>query len=209
MTDDDKPQAVVPDTDAQAKPGAEVDSARTEPDLDTLLKQFDTETQPPKGSTETEPATTKPGTGTDHPKTDPRVEALIQREHKREFQADMDRTVKSVQGEIALPFVTPKFVESWIDAEAREDPRLAKAWRDRADNPKQFDQVVQALGKKFAKQFTGLPDANATEDRNLVAAAVRGASTKAPEGKAPDYSKMSNNAFAKDVEEKYGFNPNV
>lgn len=202
MTEEDKPQAVVTETEVPAKPGAEVEGARTEPDLDKLLAQYDEQVK--SGSTETEPEKAKPGTGDDLSAIRKEVSDLKKRDHEREFRADMDATIKTVKGDLPFDDAT---VEALIDAEARKDPRLARAWRDRADSPKQFQQVVEALGRTLAKKFTRLPDLNATEDRALVSAAVRGASTKAPEGKAPDYSKLSNQEFNRKVEDELGFNP--
>ena len=98
-------------------------------------------------------------------------------------------------------------MEAWLDAQARSDPRLAAAWSQRHANPKQFQKVVTGLSQSFAKKYGKLPDKQATEDREAVTAAVRGASTRAPEGKAPDYSGKSDAEFREDVRKNYGFNP--
>lgn len=188
MSEDQTTQAVVDETKAPALPGAEATGARTDDDLDTLLKQFD-EQQPQRPS---EPA-----------RPEPRAEAapdkvandtvLKEAEFIRSerFKRDMSETVKEVRGDLPADLYDDKLVQAWIDARAADDPRLSRAWVERYDNPQRFQQVKAALGKEFARKYGRLPDRQATEDREAVTAAVRGASTKAPEGKAPDYAAMS------------------
>jgi hypothetical protein len=53
-----------------------------------------------------------------------------------------------------------------------------------------------------------MPDPSLTEDRDAVAAAVRGASVnRVPEERAAFYGRMSNTDFRKDVVARYGFDP--
>jgi hypothetical protein len=59
------------------------------------------------------------------------------------------------------------------------------------------------------KDFTSI-DTQATEDRAVVAAAVRGASTnRAPETPPPNYSTQNNAEYRRSVREQYGFDPGV
>jgi hypothetical protein len=185
---EDTTQAVVEEANAAAKPAAEATSARVETadDLDSLLKEFDT--------TEKAAEPTKPeqnaGAADDQTQREPQNGRLAAIE-QRLFKQDMQATIKNVRGDLPSEVFDDDLVGAWIDAEARKDPRLATAWVNRDSNPKQFQKVVEQLGRNFSKKYGKLPDANATEDRAAVTAAVRGASTKAPEGKAPDYSRMS------------------
>lgn len=207
MSDDKPTQAVVTETETPVIPGVEVESAREEPSLDALLAQYDKDVQP-ADRVETQPDRTLE-TNPETPTRDPRVDKLIERQIALESQADMDATLKDVRGNLDPQFFDDTIVRAWIDGEAARDPRLARAWVNRKENPKQFEQVKAALGRNFAKKFSRLPDRQATEDRELVTASVRGASTKAPEGKAPEFAKLNNKDFSKEVQEKYGFNPGV
>jgi hypothetical protein len=112
---------------------------------------------------------------------------LNAREIRRQerFQKDMNATIKNVRGDLPEELFDGPLVQAWIDAQAKKDPRLATAWANRHTDPKKFEQVVGALGKEFSKIRPKLPDKQATEDREAVTAAVRGASTQAPAGKAP------------------------
>lgn len=206
MSEDQSKQPVTDQTKTPVTPGAEgAADARNDDgdDLDTLLASFDDQTKPkPKSGSDaaTTPAREQPaGTVTHEPQqtTDPVAREYI-------FRQDMDKTIKNVRGDLDAEFFDDTFVESWIDAQARQDPRLHQAWLNRQANPKQFQKVVETLGRNFSKKYGKLPDKGATEDREAVSNAVRGASTRAPEGQAPDFSRMSNNEFAAAKDRMFG-----
>lgn len=193
MSEEQTTQAVVDETKAPALPGAEATSARTDDDLDSLLAQFDE--GKPAPSEPAKPATAAPAADDQKVANETVLnEAKFIRQQR--FQQDMQATIKDVRGDLPSDLYDDDFVQAWIDARATKDPRLANAWVNRDADPKKFGQVKAALGKEFAKKYGRLPDRQATEDREAVTAAVRGASTKAPEGKAPDYSKMTDAQFA-------------
>jgi hypothetical protein len=95
---------------------------------------------------------------------------------------------------------------------AREDQRIAAAFMNRTTNPAAWEKVQRGLAKEFAKEmkdFTSI-DPNVTEDRAVVAAAVRGASTnRVPETPPPNYSMQNNAEFRKSIRDQYGFDPGV
>jgi hypothetical protein len=184
---EDNTQAVVDETKGAAQPAPAETSARTDDDLDTLLNEFD--------------AAKPAATSTAQP--EPRVEAapdkvandtvLKEAEFIRSerFKRDIGETVKEVRGDLPADLYDDQLVQAWIDSRAMSDPRLGRAWAERYENPQAFARVKTALGKEFAKKYGRFPDKQATEDRDAVTAAVRGASTRAPEGKAPDYARMT------------------
>lgn len=202
MSEDQTTQAVVDETKAPAVPGAEATSARTDDDLDTLLAQYD-ETQTTRTSEPAQPATAAPAA---NDVKDASAEVLAARDEIRteKFQRDMNATISDVRGNLPADLYDDDFVQSWIDAQAKKDARLATAWVNRNADPKKFGQVKAALGKEFAKRYGRIPDKQATEDREAVTAAVRGASTPAPSGKAPDYSKMTDAQFAAEKAKAFG-----
>jgi len=201
MSEDQTTQAAVDETKVSAVPDTEATGARTDDDLDKLLAEFD-------GSKPSSPEPAKP---------EPRAEAaddvkvatdevLRARDEIRQdrFKRDMNDTIDKVRGDLPADFYDNTFMQAWIDAKASSDPRLAQAWVQRHENPQKFKQVVGALGKEFAKKYGKLPDRQATEDREAVTAAVRGASTKAPEGKAPDFAAMTPAAFQAEKDKLFG-----
>lgn len=200
---EDTQQAVVEKPNVAAQPATEATSARdTTDDLDSLLNEFQdkptlADKPQPELKTETDKST----------KTDDGAFAALEQVQSFIFRQDMQKTIATVRGELDPETFDEPLVEAWIDAQARQDPRLKTAWVNRHASPKQFERVVQGLARNFAKKFSRLPDRNATEDRAAVTAAVRGASTKAPEGKAPDFKEMSDAEFNESVKKEYGFRP--
>lgn len=198
-------QPVVEATKDQAKPGTEGTDARKADDLETLLAEYEATTKKP------ETAATKPETTAETPKGEDavakRLETLEKREADRQFRTDIKPAIDRVRGKIDPAVYDDDDIRDWMDREAQKDPRLAQAWLERHQNPDKFARVLDGLSRKLGDRFSKAPDAAATADREAVTAAVRGASTKAPEGKAPDYSRMSPKDYGDAVEKQYGYRP--
>jgi len=196
-------QPVVDETLGSAPPEPTVDGARNDGnDLDSLLSQFEQEAAPrtPPVSPQTPIEQQQPP---DRSQIDPNVARLV----KRFDSEDLQRLVKEVKGDSDFD---DDIIEGWIDAQARRDSRLQRAWLEREANPKAFQQISKQLGKEFAKRTARKTDPQATEDREAVAAAVRGSSTnRAPESAPPDFSRMGSAEYRNAVREKYGFDPGV
>lgn len=202
-------QAVVETTDVAAKPQTEGAGAQDKgDDLDALFSQFDA-AQPGKTEPASKPERTQ-GTDSDPVKNlASEVAELRARETDRQYRQDIAPVIQKLRGDIPAELYDDGDIQDWLDRQAKQDPRIARAWQNRHNDPSTLNKVVDVLGKKLSQRFSKLPDKSATEDREAVTAAVRGASHKAPEGKAPDYSKASNQDYRKDVEDKYGYSPRV
>lgn len=196
-------QPVVDAADTTAQPVVQANDARNDgDDLESLLKQFD---QGTRTETVSPPATEQPKTTEAAPAVDP---ARLQRIEERLFKEDLDRTVANIMGDQKVP---ERFAKGWIDQVAREKPQVAQAFLNKHNNPDAWSKIERTLAKEFAKemkQFTSI-DPQVTEDREIVAAAVRGASTKAPDNKPIRMDGMSNAEYRKTVMEQYGFDPGV
>lgn len=201
MSEDQTTQAVVDETKVAAVPATEATSARNDDDLDTLLSQYDQSA--PKPSEPAPPATAAPAAN-DVKEASAEVLAARDEIRSERFQRDMNATISDVRGDLPADLYDDDFIQSWIDAQAKKDSRLATAWVNRNTDPKNFAKVKAALGKEFAKRYNRIPDKQATEDREAVTAAVRGASTSAPSGKAPDYSKMTDAQLAAEKARLFG-----
>lgn len=199
-------QAVVDDTKAPAAPVVAVDNARDDVDpLDQLLSEYDQGTR--KTDTVTPP----------EPKQTPIPDDLMQEfrllkaevaevrgEKNEKAVAD---TVKAIRGDVPEELYDDEMIGAWLDVQARKDARLITAFNQRAQNPKQWAKVQVELSKALAKKAGRQVDRGATEDREAVAAAVRGASTKASPDRPANYGHMPASEGRKDVIEKYGFDP--
>lgn len=137
------------------------------------------------------------------------VQSFRQEREQERFNADLNRVVSQIRGDFAADEVSDKLIKSWVDMTAREDARVATAWLNRDKDPAKFNRTVSALAKEFAKENARLRkrDENATADREAVSFAVKGASRSAPEHKQPDYSKMTDQEFANQIQEDYGYRP--
>lgn len=198
-------QAVVTETDSQAKPGTEATDARDKDDLDSLLDEWKSSAIDPSKST--------PEQKTDADKTksdgDDRLARLERRLEDQQFKADIAPVLASFRDQIPDTVLTDKELTNLINGWAIDDPRLRTAWLNRHDDPGKWNRTVKSLSDSFKKRFSNLPDKSATEDREAVTAAVRGASTKAPEDRPPSYGSMSNKDMSDDIEKRYGYRPNV
>lgn len=189
-------QTVAEETEPEAKPAVEESSAQDDgDDLDSLLNQFD------EGTKEEAKSTPEPAADNE---TLTRLTQLEKQLADQQFQNDMTTVVGKVRGDMDPELFDDTFVEAWVDAAARKQPKLQKAWESRHKDPSGFNKVVSALGRDFNKKFQSMPDKAATEDREAVTQAVRGASNKAPDsGGAPDFSSMSD-AEAREAMQKMG-----
>jgi hypothetical protein len=75
--------------------------------------------------------------------------------------------------------------------------RVTEAWLNRKADPETFNQTLKKLSRKFYNEIVKpAPDRQATEDRELVTASMRGASGRVPEEKPPDFARMTDADFA-------------
>lgn len=200
MSEDQNTQPVVDETNTLSVTGTEVNDARNNgDDLDSVLKEFDTATKPAADS-----RPEQSGTEPDLKMLAEQVKGFVSEATALRYRQDMDKTIADIRGDLDPDFADNDFVEAWLDAQARKDPRLAQAWTNRNANPKQFDKVKAELGKALKSKFSKLPDRQATDDRAAVTAAVRGATNRAPEAKPTDFSKLSDNEFQKAKEALFG-----
>ena len=193
MTDSNT-QAVAQEVEAGVTPAAETTGAQdTTQDLDSLLQEFETSAKPA-------PA----------PQAVPASQNAELAEVKREladirFQREIEPILKGVRGDIPSDVISDAEFIDLLDGRAKRDPALRNAYAERQANPRKWAQIQKALNAEYTKKFQPRVDAAATADKEAVAAAVRGTSTKAPEEKAPSYGSMNNSEFQKELA-KHGVN---
>jgi hypothetical protein len=200
----DNQQPVVDTADAQAKPVADAtDSARKDvDDLDSLLAEFDQGTKKPDTVSSPDPKPTLPDAlAQDVQALKSQAQEWAQEKNKRAIA----ETVDDIRGDVPKEVFDDEMVEAWLDAQARRDPRLAQAWLQREQNSQKWGKVKAELGRQLAKKAGSLPDRNATDDREAVAAAVRGASAKAAAEPAPNFGAMTDAELRKYNREHFGF----
>jgi hypothetical protein len=133
---------------------------------------------------------------------------IAQQEYQKKHEADLSNLVKTVRGQVDSDRFPDEIVRAWIDAQAQKNAEWQSAWLQRAENPRQWQQVEAKLCRAFASSAMAVIDPALTEDRAIVAAAVRGASVnRAPETPAPNYSRQSGREFRQSVLDQFGFDP--
>lgn len=205
MTDELNTQAVA-STETPAAPVVEGNGAQAPTDYDSVMAEFDqinrkSDTPSPAPAAQ-QPAAAVP------PDALKRIEQLERSLAEQKTAQDIKPVISNIRGDIPENVLSNEEVLDLIDGRARRDPRLQKAWLEREANPGTWKKIEKALGQELSKKFSKLPDPNATEDREAVTAAVRGASSRAPEGKVPEYGSMNNNEFRSELQ-KLGINSPV
>jgi len=212
-------QAVVETTEGVARPTPE--AGNDAPDiesLDSLLKQFDEATKdsnpesaasaapPGKAKAEVKPADSNALAEQVRRIVDAQ-EAQTKAQQAEVTQKALTATVASLRADLPDDPAVNKFVMGWLKDTADNDKRLQNAFANRDRDPQTWNKIVTGLTRDCQKDFATLsrrPDAAATEDREAVTAALRGASTAPPPTKEPDLSKMSDAELRKYKQEKWG-----
>ena len=196
MTDSNT-QAVAPEAEAVAAPPAEATSAQdTTQSMDELLREFETTTAKPQPA----PEAVKPAAV--DPVADVRRELA-----ELKVQKQLDAVLTRIRGDVPEDVLSNEELLDLLDGKAKRDPRIRDAFQryiEKSDTTS-WSKLEKALKAEIGKKFQPRTDANATADRDAVAAAVRGTSTKAPDEKQPAYGAMSNSDFQKELA-KHGVN---
>jgi hypothetical protein len=135
------------------------------------------------------------------------IENYISVRQQEQHEADLKTAISQVRGDMDSKFFDDKFVTAFIDKEARDNIKLQEIWQNRFNNPRALATAINHLAKDFQKTYSRMPDPNVTEDRALVAAAIRGASAPAQTEPPPNYARLSN-ADMRDEMRKLGIQPN-
>ena len=199
-------QAAVEDTESEAQPSPEAETSDAQGEEESrdyvaeALKEWDSQpvSVPEQNVNENENVLPEPD-----------VYSELHKIQMRDLRRDLTDLVSTVRGDLPADVFEDVDVESWIDAQARRNPALQKAWENRHDNPAKFKSLAKGLQQEFAKKnrkFLGIDD-KATEDKELVAHAVRGGSKPAPAEEMPNLGGMSAGEGRAFVKKKFGFDP--
>lgn len=148
--------------------------------LESLLNQYDEETKEP----------VKP----EQPKQDDvtamrdELRQIRQERETERTQSDLEAAAKKIRGGVTAFNINETI--GWLEAQAKEEPKVLDAFLKRKTAPKTWEKFVDALGPEFQKKFSATVDERVTNDREIVSAAVRGASTHAPEPEEKSVSEL-------------------
>jgi hypothetical protein len=134
---------------------------------------------------------------------------LIQQREQERYEADLKTAVTEIRGDLNPEFFDDHLVTAWLDAAARENPRLQYVFVNRADNPGAWTVAKNQLAKDFQAKFSRMPDPEVTADRNAVTAAIRAASGPAQREPPPNYSRQTNAEYRAQILQEFGYDPGV
>lgn len=167
-----------------------VDSAQ---DLDSLLNEFDASIN----STQTKEP--------EQPNTNELIEFVReerevrtkQREEeiKQQTANDIKSAVSVISEELEGLNLPERLIRGALYDKAENDPRFLQAWTNRSQDPKTFNKILKSFAKEVKGDFDNVPDRQATEDREALAAAVRSANTRSAEPETVDVTTMSDQEF--------------
>jgi hypothetical protein len=179
---------------APAQPDAAVEGAQTTDELASFFKEYEEKVGQPQPQPTPE---VKPAQADAPPPWAADIIAKHQQIEAVTTKREVEDLLKTVKGDLD---VAQFAVRGWIDQKADEDPRIKRIFEQRHVNPAAFMQMADRMQKQFRKEAAAFAksrvDEGATEDKAAVTAAVRGASTKAPDDKPPNVSRMTDAEFA-------------
>lgn len=228
MSDDS--EIVSPDvgTDAPAEQGTRVElvSAPDDPELSSLLDEFDGRSKPSAPS----PAPSKPA-ATDFDVDSRYLQLAMQSDQQRDLlqrllqhnldqsaayeqqerirqeNADFEEVVAEASEALEGMPVAEDYAKRWFLAEVQLNPVLRETWEHRRDSPELQRRAVQVLHReirRMVKEVGRIPDPSATEDRAAVTAAVRGAGRAPPAENSGEYERrvanMNSVEFNKEIQ---------
>lgn len=143
----------------------ETEQGTQDDDLDTLLKQYESEADEAIKETKTE----QPKENIDAD----RLKAIEQ----RLFQEDINSAVQSVKGQLKDVNLSDKMIRGYLEVEAYDDPRIASAFQNRSSNPGAWNKVLKGLANNMQKELGPTPDPKLNQDRKALETAVAGTKT--------------------------------
>ncbi len=179
-------QAMTNETEAEPKVSAE-ESGASEPDLDTLLSEYESE------SSKEEPQVAQPEADDINWLKGQR--AAYEREQQDKALSEAAGIIKETIGELPIE-ISERVYKGVLQQMAYEDQdgRLVKAFQNRFKDPSKWQTVVKTVAKEIKKDF--IPkDKQATESWNAVESAVHGAQSSSSTEKPVDVSKMTDLEF--------------
>lgn len=184
MTD----ESVVTETKEDQVDASEAKGAQDET-LEELLSEWD---EGAKVKSEPEPGKLQPNELKE-------FMADFRKDRQERQQEQTNRAIAEAVSTIKKDMETdiPDDVLRWmLSGRAGEDARLRAAWMGRDRNPDAFQKVLKGIARDFSASLAQKADEKLSEDREAVAAAVRGASTRASTSvEVPDFTGKSDQEF--------------
>ena len=143
-----------------------------EPDIDELLKEFDTAQPKPDGLARQTLETIAPVV--DY------VKRKKAEEEKSALDAELKSAVETVGSADELKDVPIRILRGWLEGFAAEDSAFSDAWKNRHQSPDNWQQNLARAQKALIEEMGNMPSNKYRNDVEAAAAAVRGSKATAP-----------------------------
>ena len=146
---EDEKQAVVEDTESEAKPSPEENTSDVQGEVEDrdyvaeALKEWEV----PQPQAPVEPQTTVQ----EVPEINQELYNTVSELQRDKLMADINKATQAVRGDLNPELFDDTFVRSYLDAQVRENSKLQHIWDNRSKNPEQFSKALNALQKNFTK----------------------------------------------------------
>ena len=108
-----------------------------------------------------------------------RFQQISQAEARRQIEVDVSRAVETVNKRLNAD---PQLVEVALDLEARRDPRFAKLWEGRQQNPQAWEKALDAWSRKMDGKLSVRADPQLAENQRAAKASQQAmAQSRAPD----------------------------
>lgn len=173
MSDEDTKHPVADETEGQAMPEPEESSAQ-EDDLDKLLREYDDGTQQAAQKQQQQPSIDVNTVA----KLEAQMNAMRSEFARERDQKDINSVVESLSNGVQLP---NEVIEGTLHKIAADDPKVAKAFASRFENPQAWAVAQKRIHRRFSEITGSFPDREVTSNRTAMTAAIRRASKQAPD----------------------------
>jgi hypothetical protein len=92
------------------------------------------------------------------------IDSLRAERQRTVEQADLGKVVSEIQEAVPSLAGKDRIVQAHLGAYAQEDPRIAKAWEQRGQNPAAWNKVLGVLKREIAKEYDFQADPQLTEN---------------------------------------------
>ena len=92
------------------------------------------------------------------------LNGMEQRTQRQVEEEDISATVEKIQEEIPILKGKDRVVKGYLGAAANDDPRIARVWENRKQNPAAWDKALSVITRQMSKDFDFVADPQLAEN---------------------------------------------
>jgi hypothetical protein len=123
------------------------------------------------------------------------LNGMEQRTQRQVEEEDISATVEKIQEEIPILKGKDRVVKGYLGAVANEDPRIARVWENRKQNPAAWDKTLSVITKQISRDFDFVADPQLAENVRAAKASRDQMATTRADSPDEKWSKASPGEF--------------